>query len=113
MNFRYSEELLAEVDLYSRRSSNGFTELLVLRKQHTELRMYKESTHGRPHFHIEYKKEFGASYALDTFERLAGQMPRRYEDAILREARDRHDELLKTWAQLNGPVQCIAPEGGR
>jgi hypothetical protein len=99
---------LAAVDLASRQmTSDPSLELLVLRKEHTELRMYKEAAHRRPHFHIEYKKEFAASYALDNFERLAGYMPKRYEDAILPLARAKRDQLIERWSSLNNTFKVV------
>jgi hypothetical protein len=45
--------------------------------------MWQEQNHQRPHFHIEYKQEYSASYSVDTMERLAGEMPNRYEGPYL------------------------------
>jgi hypothetical protein len=85
-------------------------ELLLLQKQHTELRMYKETAHHRPHFHIEYKNEFEATYALDSFERLAGYMPRKYEDHILGLAKENQNQLVGRWHSLNGPAKLALPQ---
>jgi hypothetical protein len=82
----------------------GISPVLLMRKGAVELRMYKESTHQRPHFHIEYKTEYEASYALDTFEMLAGNMPRRYQDLILPWAIANQSLLLARWENLNGSV---------
>jgi hypothetical protein len=78
---------------------------LYARKDHVELRMHKEAAHARPHFHIEFKQEFAASYALDSFERLAGYMPRKYEEPMLAVARARQHHLLELWRSANGPVR--------
>ena len=75
-------------------------ELLVLQKEHTKVRLRRERNHARPHFHIEYKKEHSASYAIDNFEKLAGSMPRKYEQAILTWAKDKKASLLTTWNDL-------------
>jgi len=80
-------------------------ELLVARKECIELRMYKEAAHRRPHFHVEFKSEFEASYALDTLDRLAGYMPRKYEEVILRVARANRDQLAEFWSSLNGSAR--------
>ncbi len=106
---------LADVDLACQKShpDDEYLKLLILRKGHTELRMYKETAHRRPHFHVEYKREFEASYALDldSFERLAGFMPRKYEDAILPVARASRDRLIEKWRSLNGTVRIALAEG--
>ncbi len=102
---------LSAVDLAQRKSVSGQhkMELLVKRKGRVELRMYKESAHHRPHFHIEYKREFEASYAIDDFTRLAGFMPRKYESEILLFARDNQTNLIEQWRSLNGTVRIGLP----
>ena len=71
--------------------------------------MYKESAHRRPHFHLEYKMEHEASYALDNFERLAGWMPLKYEETILPFARAHQGQLIERWHSLNGTVRIALP----
>jgi hypothetical protein len=63
--------------------------------------MRAENNHARPHFHIEYKKEYKASYVIDTLECLAGNMPKRYEKPILEWASTRREKLLEIWEGLN------------
>jgi hypothetical protein len=110
----FSKELqakLAEADLISTTgSSKGrHLEILVARKGHVELRMYKETGHARPHFHIEYKQEYAASYALDSFELLAGYMLRKYAQEVLNLAKAQQGHLLELWASTNGAAKCITP----
>jgi hypothetical protein len=94
------QQRLALVDLYSRARTGETIELLVLRRGDIKVRIRQEPNHGRPHFHIEYKQEFSASYAVDTLERLAGHMPSRYERPILEWAASRRPGLEATWHQL-------------
>jgi hypothetical protein len=62
--------------------------------------MRKEGNHARPHFHIEYRDLYRASYAVDNFERLVGEIPLKYEKPILDWA-VRHQKSLKlTWKKL-------------
>jgi hypothetical protein len=91
---------LALVDLYSRSWAGESIELLLLRRGDVKVRMWQEPNHRRPHFHIEYKQEFSASYAVDTLERLAGSMPSRYENPILEWAASRRHGLEATWREL-------------
>jgi len=77
--------------------------------------MRAERNHGRPHFHIEYKREYSASYAVDTLERLAGNMPRKYEKPVLQWASQRQQWLVDTWENLNAgedvrEMILVAPE---
>jgi hypothetical protein len=105
------QQELAKVDFALRKSvpTENRMELMILRKECLELRMYKETAHQRPHFHIEYKNEYKASYALDNFERLAGDMPRRYEDAIMPIARHMQNQLNDRWQSLNGTSRIRLP----
>lgn len=48
---------------------------LLFKLNNITLRMRQEQNHARPHFHIEYKNQYSASYAIDTFEKLAGRSP--------------------------------------
>jgi hypothetical protein len=66
--------------------------------------MYQEKAHQRPHFHIEYKRQFEASYGLDTCERIIGHMPKKYEAEIVPLAAAMKDQLIEEWHTLNGPV---------
>lgn len=66
-----------------------------------KLRMRPERNHARPHFHIEYKREYEASYAVDSLELLAGKMPRKYEEPMLAWAGEHQPSLLETWERMN------------
>ena len=57
--------------------------------------------HGTPHFHVE-GRDFRCSVAIDSLEKLVGDMPA----AVLREAlawaRLNRPVLLQKWSELNG-----------
>jgi hypothetical protein len=71
-------------------------QLLVMK-----LRIDGDLTHGRPHLHIEYGGNFHkASYAIDTGERLAGKLDRKY-DKLVREWIERNRaEVTKAWKDI-------------
>lgn len=98
------EELERGLDLTDLMDNGGgrrsFIELYLFQQNHTKLRMRTEQNHDRPHFHIEYKQQHAASYAIDTLERLAGCMPAKYEKPVLKWARSRQDKLNATWKAL-------------
>ena len=94
---------LAFVDLLNERRSRAIKALLYQRG-HVKVRMWQEQNHQRPHFHVEYKREYSASYSVDTLERLAGEMPNRYEGPILEWASANQQFLTANWEQLNGTV---------
>lgn len=79
---------------------NNSTKALIIRLEHTVIRMRGDNNHQRPHFHIEYKQEYDASYAIDTLERLAGDMPTKYEKKLLEWAAQHQDLLHRFWNTL-------------
>ena len=90
---------LAFADFWSERSGKTF-KLLLLRLRHTTVRMRREPNHKRAHFHVEYKREYEASYSIDTLEQLAGNLPSRYETPVLEWASERKKSLQLTWDRL-------------
>ena len=99
------QQRLAFVDLFEARPSNppsGWMEILIAKRRHIKLQIYADiGTHRRPHFHISYKQEHAASYAIDDFSRLAGTMPRKYETPILDWAKPNQSYLRKAWEDVN------------
>ena len=74
---------------------------LLVRRDPLRIRMYKEIQHARPHIHIDYgKKRHIASYALDTGERLAGNLDIRYDKAISTWIAQSHERLFNIWAAI-------------
>ena len=74
---------------------------LVRAKDRVSLRIYRERNHRLPHFHIEFKKQFAASYEIATGERLAGNLPAKYEKEMLKWAQANNCLLLREWNALN------------
>ena len=68
--------------------------------QHTHLTIDNSKNHARPHFHLRYKNEYSASNAIDNLERLAGSIPKRYEDRMLEWASRHQRSLALTWNKL-------------
>ena len=92
---------LAAVDaLNGSPGQNGQIEILLLRKQYTKVFMRPEQKHQRAHFHVEYKQEYKASYAVDDLSLLAGYIPRKYETPIIEWARKFKSKLQETWDWL-------------
>jgi hypothetical protein len=72
--------------------------VLLRRLKALKIKMYKEDGHQRPHVHIDYGKQPSvASYALDTGERLVGDLDRRYDKTISAWITRSQPELLKIW----------------
>lgn len=55
--------------------------------------------HHRPHFHANYQ-HWRASFAIDTLERLAGELPRSQNRLVVTWAQLHRDELLDCWERL-------------
>jgi hypothetical protein len=82
-------------------NNNLFIEkAIVFRLENVTVRMWPENNHSRPHFHIKYRNQLSASYAVDTLERLAGKMPSKYEKPILKWAAQNKESLKITWEKL-------------
>lgn len=76
-------------------------EFLVRRLECISLRIDGAAKHGRPHFHLDFKRQFSASYSIDTFECLAGSMPAKYSEKILPWARKNKDHLYAVWSKIH------------
>ncbi|MEM8723395.1 MAG: DUF4160 domain-containing protein [Cyanobacteria bacterium P01_G01_bin.39] len=96
-------ERLHSIDLLNLLSEEGnvrHLELSVYKNNYTKLKIQQEKNHKLPHFHIEYKQEHSASYAIDSLERLAGDMPKEYEKPIMKWAKRKRNSLKATWDKL-------------
>lgn len=96
------DELQLLLSLVETEDGNGdsFTKAVVFRLQDITVRMWKENNHQRPHFHIKYRNQYSASYAIDTLEQLAGEVPSKYEKTILEWAAQNQESLRLTWNKL-------------
>lgn len=94
------QSALAEVDLLERKGGENTFSLMLLKKDNVKIRMRRENNHAKPHFHIEYKNELEASYSIDPFARLAGQMPKKHENKVSDWILDNQKNLLATWEKL-------------
>lgn len=65
------------------------------------IRIRFESNHKLPHFHIEYKTEYQASYRLPDCVKLAGHMPKARESEMLNWAKKNSAKLMGEWKQIN------------
>jgi hypothetical protein len=96
------DELQLQLSIVEPQSSenSSFTKALLFRLHDITLRMRKETNHQRPHFHIEYRNQYSASFAIDNFEKLAGYVPTKYEKPILEWAMNHQNSLRLTWEKL-------------
>lgn len=67
----------------------------------------KENGHNRPHFHITIRGAGDASYAIDTLERIVGEIDSKVEKKILQWAAE-NKKLLKTeWESFHGSTISV------
>ena len=93
-------ESLHSIDSLSKQGNEKNIGLTVYEHYRTKLKIHPEKNHKLPHFHIEYKQEHSASYAIENFSRLAGDMPKKYEKPIMKWAKKKHNSLKATWDKL-------------
>jgi hypothetical protein len=97
------QQTLAFVDLTAESAASSSEKLrfLLARFNHIKVQIYQErGPHKQPHFHIEFKREYRASYAIDTLERIIGYMPKRYEAPVLEWARHYQTQLANCWDHI-------------
>lgn len=109
---RLQQELaLADMASQSGSGDPDVFELLIKRLGDVKVQIYRErGPHKRPHFHIEFKREYRASYAIDTLERIVGYMPKRYEAPILDWARSVQTQLASSWDLVSAGGQPVHVE---
>lgn len=72
--------------------------------------MYKETSHKRPHIHIDYgPQNHVASYAIDTGMRLSGNLHRKYDQAVRDWIGERKADLVTAWElmQAGKPTENV------
>ena len=98
------QELLAYVEFFDDDfSGDDYIKAVLLKLEQlpVKVRMHAERNHQRPHFHIDFKGgEYSASYAVDNLERLAGNMPAKYEKPVMEWAAKHQRSLAATWTSL-------------
>jgi hypothetical protein len=91
---------ISDQDSKDSKESHDPIKVTLIKLNYTLLKMLPDKNHYRPHFHIQYKEEYSASYAIDNFEKLAGSVPLKYETPILMWAKNHSESLLLTWEKM-------------
>ncbi|WP_227746846.1 DUF4160 domain-containing protein [Paraburkholderia franconis] len=100
LNLQSLRDALEEVDRISREQSGYLYKLLVARQQ-IKLKMYQERGHSRAHFHVDYGQiNHAAVFAVDTGERIEGNLDRKYDRAITAWTIANRKALLAIWSAL-------------
>lgn len=73
---------------------------MLLQHEHVKVVMRPDRNHSLPHFHLKFKKQYSASYQIDPFKRLAGDLPVRYEQRVTDWIAKHQNDLLTTWKAM-------------
>ena len=92
--------LFAVADEDANRDRVFVTKAVVHKLEYIKMIILPDQNHARPHFHLHYKTEYAASYAIDTLKPLAGNMPKKYEKPMLQWASRKQKFLLLIWNEL-------------
>ncbi|MET0637830.1 MAG: DUF4160 domain-containing protein [Chitinophagaceae bacterium] len=102
------QQLLASADLKNHSKSKGF-QILIAKKSDLKFRMEPDH-HQRAHIHIQYGKEsHKATFAIDTGELLAGDLPAYQQRVATKWISDHSEPLNRLWTTLkqgenHGPI---------
>jgi hypothetical protein len=95
----------------------GLSGCLLLRLQNLKIKMYLETAHQTPHLHVDYGREHhAASYSIQTAQRLAGDLDRKYDRIVAEWITKKREQLLKAWAATQAgedPRDIVAEISGR
>jgi Domain of unknown function (DUF4160) len=98
------QDAFAMVDLLMRpprRGDSAVMKLLLKKLLAIKIRMDGNDNHKRPHVHVDYGKHHHvASYAIDTGERLVGNLNRKYDRAVQEWIAEHTPKLLEAWNQM-------------
>ncbi|MCK8133285.1 MULTISPECIES: DUF4160 domain-containing protein [Pseudoalteromonas] len=66
-----------------------------------KIKIYQEKGHHLPHIHIDYgRQQHAASYAIETGERIEGNLPRKYDNDVSNWLEQNRDKVLEIWQSL-------------
>ena len=68
----------------------------------------KENGHNRPHFHISVRGAGDASYAIDTLDKIVGEIDSKTEKRVLIWAMENRELLKTTWESFHGSTVLVS-----
>jgi Domain of unknown function (DUF4160) len=91
----------ATVDWITRPGIPGVIEVVVKKLENIKIKIDGCKNHARPHVHIDYGKEYhAASYAIDTGERLAGELDGKYDGTVREFIGNCRPGLTEAWRKI-------------
>ena len=95
------EKLKNSLDLTYLNSKPGMpklTEILLKSMPPLKFRMEQDSNHSAPHLHITYgKQNHAASYGINDGQRLAGNLPNKFDKDVTNWINSNRSTLLQIW----------------
>jgi hypothetical protein len=92
------QDSLAMNDLLHKPGRTKLTEILLKQMQPLQFRMEQDRNHSTPHLHITYgKQQHAASYGINDGQRLAGNLPNRYDKDVKNWIDNNRPALLQIW----------------
>lgn len=102
--FSELQRLFAQKDLITepkKQHRSGFIELLLAKRKNIKYKMYQEHGHSMPHIHIDYgNMNHAASYAIESGERLEGNLPKKYDSDVSSWLSRNQEKLMEIWGVL-------------
>lgn len=85
-------------DLISKPGVRKLTEILLKKDEPLQFRMEQDKNHATPHLHIKYgKQSHAASYGINDGNRLAGDLPNRYDRDVKNWIDNNRPALIQIW----------------
>ncbi|WP_375056814.1 DUF4160 domain-containing protein [Zobellella sp. DQSA1] len=103
------QRLFAQKDLLTeprKSSGSGFMEILLAKRKNMKIKIYQEKGHHLPHIHIDYgKQRHAASYAIESGERIEGDLSKKYDSDVSNWLDRNRDKVLEIWNALQAGTQ--------
>lgn len=95
------QDNLAMNDLLNKPGIPKLTEILLKKMEPIQFRMEQDRNHAKPHLHISYGKQAHvASYGITDGQRLAGNLPNRYDKDVSKWISNNQTSLLQIWDNI-------------
>ncbi|MCP4594939.1 DUF4160 domain-containing protein [Neptuniibacter sp.] len=102
--FKELQRLFAQTDSLTEQtcsSGSGFMEILLIKRKNMKIKIYQEKGHHLPHIHIDYgRQHHAASYAIESGERIEGDLPKRYDSDVSSWLDRNRETVLQIWNAL-------------
>lgn len=100
------QDQLVLIDLNSKPGIRKLTEILLKKDEPLQFRMEQDRNHATPHLHITFgKQNHAASYGINNGQRLAGDLPNRYDKQVTNWINNNKTALTQIWDEIQSGNQ--------